>query len=87
MSLGKFIAGFAIGGVIGAVAGILLAPQSGEETREMIAENAKDAFKKTKFTVQEIQDKADDIVNQMQKKGEEIIGSIQSLIDKQKESM
>ena len=42
MSVGKFIAGFTVGAVVGAVAGILLAPQSGEETREMIAETSKD---------------------------------------------
>jgi gas vesicle protein len=42
MSLGKFLAGFAVGGAIGAIAGILLAPKSGEETRQMLADSAKD---------------------------------------------
>ena len=36
MSVTRFLAGFAIGAVIGAVAGVLLAPQSGEETREKL---------------------------------------------------
>ena len=32
MSATKFLAGFIVGGAIGAIAGILLAPKSGEET-------------------------------------------------------
>ena len=34
MSVSRFLAGFIVGGAIGAVAGILLAPRSGEETRK-----------------------------------------------------
>ena len=37
MSVAKFIAGFAVGVTVGAVAGILFAPQSGEDPRELIA--------------------------------------------------
>ena len=43
MSAGKFIAGFIVGGAVGAVIGILLAPQSGEETREQIGNKTKEA--------------------------------------------
>ena len=46
MSVTRFLAGFAIGAAIGAVAGILLAPKSGEETREMLASSAKEAAAK-----------------------------------------
>lgn len=34
----EFFTGFLIGGVVGAAAALLFAPQSGEETREMIRE-------------------------------------------------
>lgn len=37
-SFGKFVAGALVGGAIGAVVGMLLAPRSGAETREMIKE-------------------------------------------------
>jgi gas vesicle protein len=33
---GAFLAGFIIGGLVGAAAAIILAPQSGEETRSML---------------------------------------------------
>ena len=42
MSAGKFIAGFIVGGAVGAVIGILLAPQSGEETRAAIGKTTKE---------------------------------------------
>ena len=59
MSVGKFIAGFVIGGVVGAVVGVLLAPQSGEETREMLKEKSSELKDKAQTTVSEIQMKAD----------------------------
>lgn len=86
MSAGKFFAGFLVGGAIGAIAGILLAPKSGEETRAMLADSAKDAMKRADETVKQIQSKADDVVSDMQKKGEEIKEKIQDLLNKQKET-
>ena len=86
MSAGKFLAGFIVGGALGAVAGILLAPKSGEETRSMLADGAKDALKRADETVKEIRSKADDVVSDMQKKGEEIKEKLQDLINKQKET-
>ena len=47
MSVQKFLAGFAVGAAIGAVAGILLAPKSGAETREMLGDMASDVAKRT----------------------------------------
>lgn len=84
MSAGKFLAGVIVGGALGAIAGILLAPQSGEETRELLDDASKDVVKKTDKTVKEIQEKADFVVSDLQKKGDEIMGKIQSLINKQK---
>lgn len=84
MSVGKFLAGFIAGGALGAIAGILLAPQSGEETREMLNDVSKDVVKKTDKTVKEIQEKADSAVSELQTKGDEIMGKIQELINKQK---
>lgn len=86
MSAGKFLAGFIVGGAIGAVAGILLAPKSGEETRQLIADGTKDALKRADETVKEIQSKADDVVSDMQKKGDEIKEKLQNLINQQKEA-
>ena len=40
--------GFVIGGIIGAIAGILLAPKSGRETREELGEEAEKIYTQTK---------------------------------------
>lgn len=84
MSVGKFLAGFVVGGALGAIAGLLLAPQSGEETRDLLSDASKDVVKKTDKTVKEIQEKADTVVSDMQKKGDEIMDKIQTIINKQK---
>lgn len=68
MSATKFLAGFIVGGAIGAIAGILLAPKSGEETRQLIADTSKDVLRRADETVKEIQSRADDVVSDMQKK-------------------
>lgn len=85
MSVGKFLTGFLVGGAIGAIAGILLAPKSGEETRALIADTAKDVSQRANETVKEIQSKADDVVSEMQKKGDELKEKLQNVINQQKE--
>jgi len=39
---GSFTTGFLVGGILGAVVGILLAPRAGSETREDLAERSED---------------------------------------------
>jgi len=45
---GDFLKGLLIGGLIGAIAGILYAPKSGKETREDIARTTDDLLYRTK---------------------------------------
>lgn len=85
MTLCKFLAGFVVGGTLGAVAGILLAPRSGEETRDLLNDTSRDIVRKTDKTVKEIQEKADSVVSDLQHRGDEIMEKIQCLINKQKE--
>ena len=84
MSIGRFIAGFAVGSLVGAVIGILLAPQTGEGTREQLIDKSKEICDKAHSTVSEIQNKADGIVSDMQAKGDELISKLQDVINKQK---
>lgn len=79
----KFLAGFLIGGAVGALTGILLAPKSGEETRKMLKDGTVEALKKADATVKEIQAKADDVVSDLQKKGDEIKEKLQNLMNQQ----
>lgn len=85
MSVTRFLAGFAIGAALGAVAGVLLAPKSGKETREIIGDMASDMAKKTEATVKDIQKRADDIVSDVQEKSEEIMSKLQNMLAKDRE--
>jgi len=51
--LGAFLLGFVIGGLAGAVTALLLAPQSGEETRTIIRDRAIDLRDKAEQTMEE----------------------------------
>lgn len=52
-SLASFLAGFIIGGFVGAVTALLLAPQSGEETRTIIREKSIELQDKASTTADE----------------------------------
>ena len=41
-NFGSFVMGFTVGALAGAIASLLLAPQTGEETRQVIKEKAID---------------------------------------------
>lgn len=81
----KFLAGFIVGGAIGAIAGILLAPKSGAETRAMLADTTRDLAKRADETVKEIQEKADNVVSDLQKKSDEIKDKLQNMLSKKNE--
>ncbi len=86
MSVTRFLAGFAVGAAIGAVTGILLAPKSGEETREMLGDMAAEISKKADARVKDIQKKADDIVSDVQEKSEEIMSKLNDMLGKKGEN-
>ncbi len=51
---GAFLVGFVVGGLTGAIAALLLAPQSGEETRGVIKERAIELADKASTTMGEV---------------------------------
>jgi gas vesicle protein len=62
---GTFLAGFLVGGIAGAAATLLLAPQSGEETRAQIQKRT-----------MELQGKAEDALNEARAKAEAVAADI-----------
>ena len=64
--VGKVITGLAVGGVVGATVGLLLAPASGEETISNIKSQAKGIQKKAIKAVGNIEDKARGLGNKAQ---------------------
>lgn len=55
---GAYIAGFIIGGLVGAAAALLLAPQSGEETRTLIRDKSIEIKDKAAASAEEAYEKA-----------------------------
>jgi gas vesicle protein len=80
---GAFLVGFIVGGLTGAVAALLFAPQSGEETRAIIKERsielrdqasaeAEAAWKRAEEAAKEARAKAEELTKQARAQGEEI---------------
>jgi gas vesicle protein len=80
---GAFLVGFIVGGLTGAVAALLFAPQSGEETRAVIKERsielrdkataeAEDAWRRAEAAAIDARQKAEELSRQAMAQSEEI---------------
>jgi len=70
---GEFFAGFIVGGLLGAAIALLLAPQSGEETRAQIIEKS-DEFKSVAGeSLADSRARADAIINDARARAESIV--------------
>lgn len=90
-----FLAGFFLGGLVGAVASLLLAPQSGEETRTVIrdrsielkdkaVQSAEDVRIRAEQLSTEARTKAEDLAQQAKVKSDELITKGQQVLEEQK---
>ncbi len=70
---GAFLVGFIVGGLTGAVVSLLLAPQSGEETRTVIKERAIELRDKASETAGDIYSKAEVSANEAVKRAEALL--------------
>jgi gas vesicle protein len=60
--LASLLAGIGVGAVIGAVTALLLAPQSGAETRSYIGDTTHDLLGKLRDTMEDVRVKLDQVV-------------------------
>ena len=81
---GAFLVGFIVGGLTGAVAALLFAPQSGEETRALIKDksielrdkaqiSAEEAIARAEAAAAEARARADELAKQLKARGEEVV--------------
>lgn len=70
---GAFLVGFIVGGLTGAVAALLLAPQSGEETRTIIKERAIELKDKASESLGEVYSQAEAAANEAVRKAEALL--------------
>ncbi len=80
-NFGAFLMGFVIGSLSGAIASLLLAPQTGEETRQIIKDRAIELKDKSQGTFEETKKKAEEaykeILSKGMKKGEEALDAVE----------
>lgn len=69
---GAFLVGFVVGGLTGAVVALLLAPQSGEETRAVIKEKAIELYDQAEKTADEVVVKGKAVADEAAAKGKEV---------------
>jgi gas vesicle protein len=92
---GSFLLGFLVGGLTGAVVSLLLAPQSGEETRAVIkdkaielaeqaSETAEDAYTKAEAAANEAMAKADELSKVAKERADELSRKGQVVLEEQK---
>ena len=66
--IGIFMAGFVIGGLVGAATALILAPQSGMETRAQIAAKSDEVRRASEQRMQELSEKASTATGQAQER-------------------
>jgi len=75
---GAFFSGFLIGGLVGAAVALLLAPQSGEETREQIRDKSIELRDQAEVMAKDAMTTAEDL----QKRGQVILEEQKSRVSK-----
>jgi gas vesicle protein len=74
--------GFLLGGIIGAAIGMMYAPRSGDETRQMLAENSQEMKDKAMRSVQEAQETTMASIREAQMKLEELNEEVMMRVNK-----
>ncbi|MCX6034269.1 MAG: YtxH domain-containing protein [Chloroflexi bacterium] len=77
---GAFLIGFVVGGVAGAVAALLLAPQSGEETRALIKDKSIELRDKAAEQAELVATKANEFADDAKSRGKEAIESVKKTV-------
>jgi len=81
---GAFLIGFVVGGVAGAVAALLLAPQSGEETRTMIKDKSIELRDKAAQQAEVIASKAEEVAAEAKLRGKELVEGAKKAVSKKR---
>ncbi|MGM0896379.1 MAG: YkuS family protein [Bacillota bacterium] len=68
---GSFVAGALTGALIGAAAGLLLAPKSGKELQEQVKAKTSDSSEKVNTSIEQAKEKADELKTKRDEKKEE----------------
>jgi len=74
--IGMLAGGFLLGALVGAAVALLLAPQSGEETRTMIKDKSIELRDKAQETAEQAKARTDEVVQQLKEQGQSAMKSV-----------
>ena len=80
----EFVAGFIIGGLAGAAVALLLAPQSGEETRQLIRDKSIVIRDQVEETAAEARQKAEELASQAKDRAQQLTRKGQVVLEEAK---
>ena len=75
---GLFFGGVLLGGLLGAIAALLFAPQSGEQTRDQLTKAGEDAVARGQQVVEDARARAEAIIADAQRRAERIAEAARS---------
>lgn len=81
---GAFVSGFMIGGLVGAAVALLLAPQSGEETRTLIRDKSIELRDQVEQTATEARTRAEEIAKDARARAEDLQSRGRVVLEEQK---
>lgn len=81
---GAFLIGFVVGSVAGAVAALLLAPQSGEETRALIKDKSIELRDKAAEQAEVVASKANEFADQAKTRGKEAFDNVKKTVTRKR---
>ncbi len=81
---GAFLIGFIVGGVAGAVAALLLAPQSGEETRALIKDKSIELRDKAAEQAEMVATRANEFTDDAKTRGKEAFDSVKKTVTRKR---
>jgi gas vesicle protein len=77
---GAFLIGFVVGGLAGAMAALMLAPQSGEETRALIKDKSIELRDQAAKQAELVSEKATQLATEAKTRGKELVDSAKKAV-------
>ena len=77
-NFGSLFSGFILGGLVGAVTALLMAPQSGEETRSFIRDKSMEVKDRATDTLDDTLARAEDALNEARMRAKEMADQVES---------
>lgn len=85
--ISSFFSGFFVGALIGGATALLLAPQSGEETREQLREKGIELREKAEATYAEVLSSVEASTEELRQRSEELSAKVDELIAQGKQEI